>query len=97
MKKLLFTTTIAIASLSLTAAPLTWERLDPDKDGACTKAEYLEIQKTQNPKASPKAHGSWFKNIDKNKDGKITQVEWDRRQAAKAKQKAKEKANKTKT
>ncbi len=84
-----------MAALSMSAAPLTWERLDPDKDGVCTKDEYMTIQKTQNPKATVKAHANWFKNIDKNKDGKITQQEWAKRQAAKAK--AKEKANKTKT
>jgi hypothetical protein len=96
MKKLFLAATIAIGSTSLTAAPLTWERLDPDKDGTCTKAEYMEIQKTQNPKAGPKAHGNWFKNIDKDKDGEISKAEWEKQQAAKAKRKAKEKAEKKK-
>ena len=97
MKKKMLTLTAILATAMLQAAPLNFEKGDTDKDGALNKAEWMAAQKIANPKATEKNYANWFKNNDKNKDGKVTLEEFKARKAAqaKARAKAKEKANKT--
>lgn len=81
MKKIIITSLLALAVVSMNAAPLTWKLLDANQDGSATKEEWLAAQKVANPKAKPQAHANWFKRWDKNKDGKISKAEFDKRKA----------------
>jgi len=96
MKKSILTLTLILATAFAQAAPLVFEKADANKDGALSKEEWMAAQKVANPKSDEKAHASWFKNNDKDKDGKVTLQEFNARKEAQAKAKAKEKANKTK-
>ncbi|MEX0322993.1 MAG: EF-hand domain-containing protein [Puniceicoccaceae bacterium] len=88
MKKLIITTALALAVVSMNAAPLTWKLLDANQDGSANMEEWLAAQKVANPKAKPDAHAKWFKNWDKDKNGKISKKEFDARKAWQKKQNA---------
>lgn len=88
MKKLIITIVLALAVVSLNAVPLTWELLDANQDGSGTMEEWLAAQKQVSPKANDKARANWFKNWDKDKDGKISKKEFDTRKAWQKKQNA---------
>lgn len=91
MKKSILTLSLIVAAVMVQAAPLTFKTSDANGDGAITKEEWLVAQKAANPKANSANHAKWFKNWDKDSDGKITQKEFDTRKKEQAKENAKKK------
>ena len=91
MKNGIFTLSIIVAAVMVQAAPLTFKTSDGNADGAVSKEEWMEAQKAANPKANSANHANWFKNWDKDSDGRISQTEFTARKKQQAAENAKRK------
>ena len=89
MKKVLLTYFLAVVLFpGLAAASDTGCVKGDCQDGSGTMEEWVAAQQQVSPKADDKARANWFKNWDKDKDGKISKKEFDTRKAWQKKQNA---------